>query len=152
MKKGLMLANMITLAANKHAGQLDRGGEPYILHTLEVMRFLNSGDEELRAAAVGHDLFEDTNATSANVLDTGASLRVVHAIEAVTKLEGESYEEYKQKVFSSVDGMRVKRADLKHNSDITRLKGVTEKDIRRMARYNNFYLEIEVRLQDHYRF
>jgi hypothetical protein len=40
------------------------------------------------------------------------------------------------------DAMRVKMSDLRHNTDIRRLKGVTEKDIARLAKYNQFYLEL----------
>jgi hypothetical protein len=49
-------------------------------------------------------------------------------------------------VFANRDAMLVKRADLRHNSDIRRLKGVTEKDIARVAKYHLFYTEIEARL------
>lgn len=59
---------------------------------------------------------------------------------------GQTYEEYKEAVFSNKDAMLVKMADLRHNSDIRRLKGVTQKDIERMAKYNQFYLEIKARL------
>jgi hypothetical protein len=44
--------------------------------------------------------------------------------------------------------MRVKLADLRHNSDIRRLKGVTDKDIERMAKYSKFYVEIQAKLLD----
>ena len=43
------------------------------------------------------------------------------------------------------DAILVKMQDLKDNSDITRLKGVTEKDIKRTIRYYNFYLELELK-------
>jgi len=48
---------------------------------------------------------------------------------------------------SNPDAMKVKLADLTHNSDIRRLKGVTEKDIARMAKYHAFYLEITAKLE-----
>ena len=57
------------------------------------------------------------------------------------------YDEYKEKVFKNPDAMKVKLADLRHNTDIRRLKGVSEKDIERMAKYNRFYLEIMARLK-----
>jgi len=38
--------------------------------------------------------------------------------------------------------MLVKKEDLRHNSDIRRLKGITEKDIARMVKYHTFYMEI----------
>jgi hypothetical protein len=62
-------------------------------------------------------------------------------------MPGESYDEYKLGVFDNVDAMRVKMADLRHNTDIRRLKGVTQKDLERLAKYNQFYLEIQAKLQ-----
>ena len=43
--------------------------------------------------------------------------------------------------------MRVKLCDLRHNTDVRRLKGVTDKDIARMAKYHLFYMQIQARLQ-----
>jgi hypothetical protein len=65
----------------------------------------------------------------------------------MTKQPGQTLEEYKEQIFASPDAMRVKMADLRHNSDIRRLKGVTEKDIARIAKYNTFYMEIKARLE-----
>lgn len=42
--------------------------------------------------------------------------------------------------------MLVKKEDLRHNTDIRRLKGVTEKDIERMVKYQTFYMEIQQKL------
>lgn len=50
-------------------------------------------------------------------------------------------------MFANPDAMRVKMADLRHSTDIRRLKGVTEKDIARIAKYQTFYLEIKSRLE-----
>lgn len=147
MKKGEMLSKMLVIATNAHAGQFDRGGNAYILHPLKVMHYLKSDDEELQCIAVGHDLFEDTSVTVSELRSHGFSQRVVDGMLALSKMPGQSYEEYKQVVFASKDAMLVKRADLRHNTDIRRLKGVSEKDIVRMAKYHQFYLEIEQKLQ-----
>lgn len=40
MKKGEMLGTMLVLATTGHAGQFDKGGSPYILHSLKVMHYL----------------------------------------------------------------------------------------------------------------
>ena len=42
--------------------------------------------------------------------------------------------------------MKVKLADLQHNTDIRRLKGMTEKDKTRMTRYHEFAFEIQQKL------
>lgn len=146
MQKGQMIGKMIVLATNAHAGQFDRGGRPYILHPLSVMHILNSDDEELQCIAVGHDILEDTDTTIEQLVEAGMTQRVIEGILAVTKMPGESKDTYKAKVMASQDAMRVKKADLKHNSDFSRLKGVKEKDFARMAAYMLFYQEIEDRL------
>lgn len=146
MQKGQMIGKMIVLATNAHAGQFDKGGRPYILHPLSVMHILNSDDEELQCMAVGHDLLEDTDTTLEQLVEAGMTQRVIEGILAVTKMPGESKDTYKAKVMASQDAMRVKKADLKHNSDFSRLKGVKEKDFARMATYMLFYQEIEDRL------
>lgn len=147
MKNGEMLGKMIVLATNAHAGQFDKGGKPYILHALTVMQFTESNDEEVLCIAVGHDVIEDTNTTYEELRSEGFSERVIEGIRALTKLPGETLEEYKERVFANQDAMIVKKSDLKHNSDIRRLKGVREKDIARIGRYMLFYTEIEARLQ-----
>lgn len=143
-----MLSAMLVLAVNGHAGQFDKGGNPYILHPMKVMHYLKTTDEELMCMAVGHDLIEDTKTTYQDLRDAGISERVIAGIKALTKQPGQTYEEYKQGVFSNRDAMLVKQADLRHNTDIRRLKGITEKDIARNVKYQQFYLEIEARLQE----
>lgn len=147
MRKGEMLGRMLVLATNAHAGQFDRGGNPYILHPLKVMHYLKTTDEELMCMALGHDVVEDTGVTFQELREAGMSERVIEGIRSLTKMPGQTYEEYKQGVFANVDAMRVKMADLRHNTDIRRLKGVTEKDIARMAKYHQFFVEIKARLE-----
>lgn len=146
MKKGEMLGRMLVLATNAHAGQFDRGGNPYILHPLKVMHYLKSDDEELMCIALGHDVVEDTGVTFKELREAGMSERVINGIRDLTKIPGQTYEEYKMGVFSNTDAMRVKLADLRHNTDVRRLKGVTEKDLARMAKYHQFFMEIKARL------
>lgn len=142
-----MLAQMILMATVGHHGQSDKSGRPYILHPLKVMHYLKSDDEELMCIAVGHDLLEDTDITRADLLEQGVSLRVVLGIESLTKVEGESYEEYKEKVKSNIDATLVKMADLRHNSDIRRLRGVSQKDFDRITKYMQFYRELHASIQ-----
>lgn len=146
MAKGELLSKMLIVMVNGHAGQFDRGGKPYALHPLTVMHSLRSDDEELQCIALGHDLLEDTDVTIRDLRDLGITERVIAGMVALTKMPGQTLEEYKERVFANRDAMLVKRADLRHNSDIRRLKGVTEKDIARVAKYHLFYTEIEARL------
>lgn len=147
MRKGEMLGAMLVLATNAHAGQFDKGGAPYILHPMKVMHYLKTTDEELQCIALGHDVIEDTNTTYEDLRNAGMTERVIAAIAALTKQPGQTLAEYKAAVFANTDAMRVKSCDLRHNSDIRRLKGVTDKDLERMAKYQRFYLEIQSRLE-----
>lgn len=136
------LAKMLVYATVGHDGQFDKGGKPYILHPLKVMHYLKTDDEELMCIALGHDLIEDAGWTAKTFLDEGFSERVVAGIVAMTKVKGESYEDYKARVKANPDAVLVKMADLRHNTDIRRLKGVTEKDLARTKKYHEFYLEL----------
>jgi (p)ppGpp synthase/HD superfamily hydrolase len=111
------------------------------------MHYLKTDDEELMCIALGHDVIEDTSVTYKDLRDAGISERVIAGIAALTKQPGQTYDEYKERVFANEDAMQVKMADLRHNTDIRRLKGVTEKDLARMAKYQMFYLELKARLE-----
>lgn len=143
---GKMLGDAIVIATNAHAGQFDKGGNPYVLHVLAVMHKLRSDDLELKSIAVLHDTVEDTDVTYEDLRTAGMSERVIEGVRALTKQRGQTYEEYKAGVFANVDAMKVKSADLTHNSDIRRLKGVSEKDVARIAKYMLFYSELQARL------
>ena len=55
------LERAIEIAAKNHAGQLDKGGQPYVLHPLRLMLAVQGSHE--RMAAVLHDVVEDTSVT-----------------------------------------------------------------------------------------
>lgn len=143
MKPGQMLSEMLMLALTGHYGQYDRSGKPYILHPLKVMHYLDSDDEELQCIAVGHDLIEDCKVTYKQLEEKGISQRVIVGIRCLTRAPGETEEEYQQRVMSNPDAIKVKLADLRHNTDIRRLKGVTEKDLARLQKYHTFYLRLK---------
>lgn len=141
-----MLDRAIAFAATMHEGQFDKGGKPYILHPLAVMHMLQTDDVELQCIAVLHDVIEDTVATPMDLYHILMSERVIQGVMALTRFDDQTYEQYKELVFSSKDAMLVKLCDLRHNSDLTRLKGVSEKNLTRVAKYAKFYHEIKERL------
>lgn len=148
MKKGELLSKCLIMMVNAHAGQYDKGGNPYQLHPLKVMHYLKSEDEELQCVALLHDVVEDTSTTWLDLEAIGCTERVIAAVKALTKMPGQSYDDYKLGIFQNADAMKVKLCDLRHNSDIRRLKGVSQKDIDRMTKYNRFYLEIQAKLKE----
>ncbi len=133
------LAKMIALVANKFSNKVDRGGKPYILHCLRVMNQIPQDNETLMCAAVGHDLLEDTELTEESLLQE-FDLAIVAKIVRLTHKDGESYDDYIERVSQDKDCVLIKRADLKDNSDITRLKGLTKKDFDRMKKYHRAWV------------
>jgi len=160
-----MLDTMLCLAVMGHAGQYDRGGNPYILHPLKVMHYTKSNDVEIQCIALGHDLVEDTKTLSHDecyqqLREAGMSERVIEGIRCLTKLPGETDAEYLAKVKSNRDAVIVKLADLQDNRDIGRLVNQQDStDIRRladifkknlicMAKYHAMYQELERHLME----
>jgi hypothetical protein len=158
MKKGEMLSKAILIATLAHEGQFDKGGNPYILHPLTVLHKLKSKDEDEQAAAVLHDVIEDKTGKTIKMpegdmvisyqmlREAGISERTIEIVRLLTKVPGQTEDEYQAGVLTDVSAMKVKREDLRTNSDLRRLKGVTEKDLARMAKYQMFYFEIEQKL------
>jgi guanosine-3',5'-bis(diphosphate) 3'-pyrophosphohydrolase len=138
-----MLGNAIAFASEKHSYQLDKGGNAYILHPLRMMMRLRTSDEELMAIAVLHDVVEDCEVSFDDLRDLGMSERVVAGVAALTRRAGETYTQFIERLADNRDALLVKREDLRDNSDLTRLKGVTEKDVARMQKYMNAFKRVE---------
>jgi (p)ppGpp synthase/HD superfamily hydrolase len=139
---------MLLLVTTRFDGVFDKSGQPYILHLLKVMHYCKTDDEELQCIALGHDFVEDIFpndhlAGYALLRREGFSERVIQGIRRMTKVEGETEEAYIAKVSESIDSITVKLADLRHNSDIRRLKGLREKDFERMQKYHRMYLKLK---------
>jgi Guanosine polyphosphate pyrophosphohydrolases/synthetases len=137
MKNQLAIA--ISLTAQVFETKTDKAGQPYILHCLRVMNAV-AGDDELMQIAVLHDVVEDTNMTLEDLKGLGFTDRVITAVSRLTHNSGENYDEYIKWISFSPDATKVKLADLKDNSDITRLKGLTKKDFDRMEKYHKSYV------------
>lgn len=123
----------ITIAVEAHIGQVDKAGAPYILHPLRVMMRMNTNDE--RIAAVLHDVVEDSHWTLDLLRAEGFSEQVVRAIDAVTRRDGETYEEFVVRAGLDPVGRNVKLADLEDNCDLGRIAEPTEEDRARIDRY-----------------
>ena len=141
LSKQAQLDVAINIASNARKGQFDKGGKPYILRPLHLMNALLF-DTQLATIAVLHDVAEDSSVTLEDMAEAGMSLRVMLALDYLTHKPGVSYEDYIERVASNYDAIRIKRKDLEHNSDITRLKGISEKDLARMEKYHKAFLRL----------
>jgi (p)ppGpp synthase/HD superfamily hydrolase len=143
-----ILAVAIQFAADKHVAQTDKGGRAYILHPLRMMMRLRTSDDELMAIAVLHDVVEDCKVSFDDLRAIGMTDRVISGVKALTKQAGETYEQFIDRLASNHDAMMVKREDLRDNSDITRLKGITPKDIERMEKYMKAFRKLDALLSE----
>lgn len=114
----------IKLAVEAHAGQLDKSGQPYILHPLAVMLAVaKHGSYAAQMVAVLHDVVEDCPVTLQDLREAGIPDVVVVGVDAITKRSGESYETYLSRVRDNDEALTVKLEDIRHNmSRLTRLE------------------------------
>ena len=143
------LEKAIKIAVEAHTGQVDKGGNPYILHPLRVMLSLDT--EEERSVGVLHDVVEDCEGWSWERLkEQGCSDKIIEALKSVSKtLEEEKqfkemddpdekmehYLQFIQRAKTNKIGRNVKAADIRDNLDISRIDDITERDINRLNRY-----------------
>lgn len=127
------LERAIAIAATAHAGQVDKGGAPYILHPLKVM--LRMSTQEERIVAVLHDVVEDCGISLDDLRKEGFSEEILSAIESVTKVPGESYEDFVDRAAQNPIGRVVKLADLEENSDLSRIASPSWEDLERVEKY-----------------
>jgi GTP diphosphokinase / guanosine-3',5'-bis(diphosphate) 3'-diphosphatase len=127
------LERAIQIAAKAHTGQLDKAGQPYILHPLRLMFAVNDMNEKI--VSVLHDVVEDTSVTLEDLLSEGFSQDIVDAVEALTKREGESRLEAAARVTQNKIALVVKLADVNDNMDLKRIPNLTEKDFMRLKEY-----------------
>ncbi|KAB8038472.1 HD domain-containing protein [Janthinobacterium aquaticum] len=129
------LERAIEIAARTHAGQVDKGGAPYILHPLRVMLRVAPGVQQI--VAVLHDVVEDSDGrvTFEDLACEGFAAEVIEALRAVSKVKGESYADFVARAARNPTGKAVKLADLLENSDLSRIAQPSQKDLERLEKY-----------------
>ena len=138
-----MLDKAIQIAVQAHAGQLDKGGNPYILHPLWVMNQVRHLGEDYMIVAVLHDVVEDSenqSETYNKIIKEGFNQNVTYALALVTHDKETPYDDYIKAIATNPIAKAVKLKDLEHNSKITRLKGLRKKDFDRLEKYHRAYI------------
>jgi len=125
------------IAFNAHKDQTDKSGLPYIFHPFHLAEQMT--DEVSVCAALLHDVAEDTDVSLDDLETQGMPAAVSDALRLLTHEENVPYSEYIQKIKDSGNeaAIAVKLADLRHNSDVTRLDTVGEKAVRRIEKYKD---------------
>ncbi len=127
------LERAIAIACEAHAGQVDKAGQPYILHPLRVMLRVQGAHE--RMAAVLHDVVEDTAVTLEHLASEGFEAVVLEAVDALTKRPGENRLQAAARAALHPVALQVKLADNAENMDLSRIAHPTEKDLARVEEY-----------------
>lgn len=128
-----MLELALSIATEAHKGQFDKAGVDYVEHPIYVASQVDT--EEEKAVALLHDVIEDSPFTAEELLLAGLPETVVTAVQILSKKKGQDYQTYLKTVKSNPLARAVKLADLKHNSDLSRLENITDKDLERLEKY-----------------
>ena len=120
------------IAYEAHNGQLDKSGVPYIFHPIHLAEQMTTEEECI--VALLHDVVEDTDVTFEE-LQKEFSSRIIEALKLLTHDKSVPYDEYILNLKENQIAKKVKLADLRHNSDKTRLEHLTPRDIMRNKKY-----------------
>lgn len=128
-----MLDKALEIAKAAHEGQVDVGGAEYINHPIEVAEHCE--DEDAKIVALLHDVIEDSKVTLDDLRSQGFKDEIIEAIDIISGRSGIGYDEYLQSIKDNDLARVVKIQDLIHNSDLSRLRVVRDKDRNRVKRY-----------------
>ena len=121
------------LCFDAHKEQLDKSGLPYVFHPFHLAELMHT--EDTAVVALLHDVVEDTDYTLADLEAMGFSQTVLQALALLTHDESVPYLEYVAAIKRNNVARAVKLADLRHNSDLSRLDEVTDKALQRREKY-----------------
>lgn len=123
------------LSFEAHKNQVDKGGMPYIYHPFHLAEQMNT--EETVIVALLHDVVEDTVYTLQDIASMGFPQSVIDALKLLTHEKSTPYMDYIIKIKENPIAAAVKAADLRHNSDISRLAVVDDKAVKRIQKYKD---------------
>lgn len=128
-----MTKKALKLCFEAHKEQIDKSGMPYAFHPFHLAEQMQ--DEESTIVALLHDVIEDTDYTLDDLRKVGFDDSVLAAINLMTHEDGVPYMDYVEQIKTNPIAKTVKLADLRHNSDMTRLEVVTPRDQERAEKY-----------------
>ena len=123
----------LKLCFEAHKEQYDKSGLPYVFHPFHLAEQMDT--EETTIVALLHDLVEDTDYTIEDLVDMGFDKSITDAIALMTHADNVAYMDYVRAIKDNPIAKAVKLADLKHNSDLTRLDTIDEKALSRREKY-----------------
>ena len=128
-----LVEKALQIALDAHRGQVDKAGMPYIMHPIAVA--IQQKTTDAFAVALLHDVMEDSPYTAEDLKNEGIPQNIIEALLLLTHDKNEPYMEYIGRIKSNKLAKSVKLADLRHNSNLSRLQHVSEADKKRVEKY-----------------
>lgn len=131
----------LEICFNAHKEQKDKSGLPYVFHPFHLAESMD--DELSTVCALLHDVIEDTDISFGDLRKRGFPEEVITVLSFLTHEPSVPYEKYIENIAKNKTAVKIKIADLRHNSDLSRLNEITENDIERKEKYQRAieYLE-----------
>lgn len=123
----------LMLCFQAHKEQNDKSGMPYVFHPFHLAEQMDT--EEATIVALLHDIVEDTDFTLEDLSEMGYPPAVIDALALMTHDPSVPYMDYVKKISGNALATKVKLADLRHNSDLSRLDVVDDRAIARVKKY-----------------
>lgn len=142
--RGWLPGRAAMIAAEAHLGQVDKGGEAYVLHPMRLAVRAATSDE--RIVALLHDVVEDSSVTLEQLAREGFDENSLCALDHLTRRAGETYDDFIERIAKHRLATKVKLLDLADNSDLSRLAAPTEEDYTRLAKYRRATARLELEL------
>ena len=121
------------LCFEAHKDQVDKSGMPYVFHPFHLAEQME--DELSVTTALLHDVVEDTDYTFDDLRNMGFPEAVLEALGLLTHDETVPYLDYVVSLKNNPITRAVKLADLRHNSDLSRLDYVDQSALDRAEKY-----------------
>lgn len=121
------------VAFSAHMEQVDKSGIPYIYHPIHLAEQMD--DEISTCVALLHDIVEDTSITFQDLSEYGFKEEIINVLKMLTHNDDVPYMDYIRNIKKNATATKVKLADLRHNSDLTRLDSIDENAKKRIEKY-----------------
>ena len=128
-----MTKRALKICFEVHKNQVDKSGLPYVFHPFHLAEQMD--DELSVTCALLHDVVEDSGMTLRNLREMGFPEEVLEVLSLLTHDKSVPYMDYVREIKKNPIAVKVKLADLKHNSDPARVDAADESMLKRWAKY-----------------
>lgn len=138
---------VVEIVNDAHKGQTDLAGKPYVHHPIRVANMMVQPRHQM--IALLHDVLEDSLITENYLINQGVPMDAVFTLRRLTKVKGQTYDEYIEGMVDDLDAVVVKLGDLRDNMDMSRLPEIGEREIKRLKKYHKAYKRLTQALETH---